>query len=146
MSIKQHAFTAACMAALLGGCAATAAPEAENHSQPGLQRVWMLTDINGVERAQLVALQAQMDLTALPQAAANMGCNRLNFTAQSQDKGQIRFGEVMSTRMYCAGRMDAEQQFGQRIGQMKHYRLEGQRLILRNDAGEEMHFVAQDWD
>ena len=52
----------------------------------------------------------------------------------------------MSTRMYCAGRMDAEQQFGQRIGQMKHYRLEGQRLILRNDAGEEMRFVAQDWD
>ena len=42
MSIKQHAFTAACMAALLGGCAATAVPEAENQSQPGLQRVWML--------------------------------------------------------------------------------------------------------
>lgn len=146
MSIKKHAFTAACMAVLMGGCAATASPEAAGHGQPGLQRVWMLTDLNGIKRDDLVSLQAQMDWTALPQAAANMGCNRLNFEVRPQSNGEIRFGPVMSTRMYCTGRMAAEQQFGRHIGQMKHYRLEGQRLILRNDAGEEMRFVAQDWD
>ena len=147
MAIHAHPFTTIGLAVLLSACTAvTPPPTPADLGQPGLQRVWMLTDVNGVTRERLVSLQAQMDWTALPQASADMGCNRLNFAVQVQDNGQISIGPLHATRKHCPGRMDAEQRFSQRIGQMKHYRLAGHQLVLRNDAGEEMHFVAQDWD
>ncbi len=146
MSIQAHACTAIWLAALLSGCGVAVPPATEHHGQPGLQRVWMLTGLNGVPRERLVSLQAQMDWTALPQATAALGCNRLDFAVQAQDNGQIRMGPLLSTRKHCPGRMDAEQQFSQRILKMQHYRLAGHQLVLRNDAGEEIRFVAQDWD
>ena len=100
----------------------------------------------GFTRAQLVAARAEMDLRALPRVSAYMGCNRLMLNAETLTQEQISFGGVASTRMYCAENGALEQAFAQRIAGRFGYRVEGHRLVLRDAAGGEMHFVAQDWD
>ena len=111
-----------------------------------LKRVWMLTALAGFSKNELTAAKAEMNWTALPQAAAYMGCNRMMFNADVSGDGKVAVGAVASTRMYCADNMKLENTFGRLLPEMKYYRLHGHELTLHNGQGTEMRFIAQDWD
>lgn len=142
--IKRFAWVFA--AAGLAACSAGVLSSAENMPQPNIKRVWMLADFEGFSREQLVAADAKMDWTRLPRVYAYMGCNQLMMEAKQEGGDRIVFGSGVSTRMYCEETMRLEQTFMNYIAGTKNYRIEGHTLILRNEAGKEARFVAQDWD
>lgn len=131
---------------LLGACAA--APE--QVAEPGLKRVWMVSEWPGFTREALTAAQARLDLSALPHGGAYMGCNRLMFQVADvhplRASGSLNIGPVTATRMHCPGRMDLEQAFSQHFHRFQHYRLSGHRLTLEDAEGNTIRLIAQDWD
>lgn len=111
-----------------------------------LKRVWILTYLSGFTQKQLIAANAQMDWTQLPHSSANMGCNNLMFESKINDKTHISFSSIAATRMYCPKAMKLEQDFMQTLSQMTHYTIQGHQLILSNDHGDKIEFIAQDFD
>ncbi|MCS4532936.1 META domain-containing protein [Neisseria montereyensis] len=142
--IKRFAWVFA--AAGLAACSAGVLPSAENTPQPNIKRVWMLADFEGFSREQLVAAEARMDWRQLPRVYAYMGCNQLMMEAKQTGGDRMVFSNGTSTRMYCAETIPLEYSFMNYVAGTKSYRIEGHTLILRNDAGKEARFVAQDWD
>lgn len=136
---------AACLN-LLSACAANPAPVAE----PGLKRVWVVSEWPGFTREQLTAAQARIDFSALPHGGAYMGCNQLRFQVAETDplqaSGHLSIGPVAATRMHCPDRMDLEQAFGQQFHRFTHYRLAGHRLTLEDGEGRTIRLIAEDWD
>lgn len=117
--------------------------------QEHLHRKWMLISFKNETKEDLMKLEAYMDLSRQEKNqkhySANMGCNRLIFTATFKN-GVSRFGGVVSTRMFCEGKMKLETAFSQELPNMIKYKIEGHFLTLSNPKGEEMKFVAADWD
>ena len=67
-------------------------------------------------------------------ASGNSGCN--SFFSSYEVKGSsIKFGPTGSTLMYCAtpGVMDQEQTIFMRLGSIKSYKIEGNKLSLIDD-------------
>ncbi|MDO5356330.1 MAG: META domain-containing protein [Conchiformibius sp.] len=149
----KHWATVAVLGGVLCACAPlsgngtdtqAAAPSAVNAA--AVKRVWMLTELDGFQKAQLVAAKAEMNWTRLPHANAYMGCNRMMFQADVSSDGRVKFGAVAATRMYCPDAIPLENAFGSLLPQMTRYRVEGHHLILEDGKGKTMRFVAQDWD
>lgn len=68
-------------------------------------------------------------------ASGHAGCNRW-FAAVTREGARLRFGEAGLTRMMCAEpAMAAERNFIAALSATRGYRIEGEDLILTNDAG-----------
>ena len=111
-----------------------------------LNRKWMLISFKNYKKDHFVKAKAYLKFVDKKNVYANMGCNGLNFGVKKLQKGKISFGEGMSTMMYCEGFMDLEGDFAQTLPQMKRYKINGHHLTLSDGKGNEMKFVAADWD
>lgn len=116
----------------------------------GINRQWMLVEFQNFSRDLMVKNRANMDLTSAKtnpnQYGAEMGCNKMFFTAEFYSDGLVRFSGIGSTMMYCENNMDLETAFAKTLPSMSKYKINGHYLTLSNDAGETMKFIASDWD
>ena len=119
------------------------APQKEVSS---LKRKWMLVEFQGFTKENLSKNKAYIDLTDKENGGAKMGCNGMFFTYKVKNQNKTEFSQIGSTMMYCDGNMDLEQKFGQLLPTMTHYEIKGHFLTLKNNKGETMKFVAEDWD
>ena len=113
---------------------------------PNYNRKWMLVEFQGFTKENLIKNKAYIDLTDKENGGAKMGCNGMFFTYKVKSQNKIEFSQIGSTMMYCDGNMDLEQKFGQFLPTMTHYEVKGHFLTLKNNKGETMKFVAEDWD
>ncbi len=115
-----------------------------------MNRQWMLVEFQNFSRDLMVKNRANMDLTSMKtnpnQYGAEMGCNKMFFTAKFYSDGSVKFSNVGSTMMYCENNMDLETAFAKSLPTISKYKVTGHYLTLSNDAGETMKFIAADWD
>jgi len=66
--------------------------------------------------------------------SASAGCNRI--AGSSEIKGStIKLGPLMATRMFCEGKMEAEQALTSALEQARSFSLDGGVLVLKGDGG-----------
>lgn len=121
----------------------------QNAATENIHRKWMLTEYKDFSKEELTSLGAFMDLRTASSKnnySAKMGCNSMRFSGDFQKNGKVSFSGIISTRMYCEGRMKLEEQFGKELPEMTSYKITGQFLTLSDGKGNEMKFVAEDWD
>ncbi|PRB83710.1 heat-shock protein [Chryseobacterium culicis] len=110
----------------------------------------MLVSLDGFSKDQLIAHKAEMNLTAnivkgKIQASAYMGCNRMSFVSEFKKEGKVKISKGISTMKACQD-MNLETSFQKKIETMTNYSIEGHFLMLSDDQGNLMKFVAADWD
>jgi heat shock protein HslJ len=66
--------------------------------------------------------------------SASAGCNRI--AGPAEIKGStIKLGPLMATRMFCEGKMEAEQALSSALEQARSFSLDGGVLVLKGDGG-----------
>lgn len=115
-----------------------------------LEREWMLVSFKNYPKEDLIRHQAKIDLKAPAEdgeirGGAFMGCNKMFFTAVFKKNGTAKFSDIGSTLMACQD-MKLEDDFSKSFETMQHYHLEGHFLILDDNQGNIMKFIASDWD
>lgn len=115
-----------------------------------IQRQWMLVSFKNFTKEELVKSKAEINLTAENkdkkiQGGAFMGCNRMFFTAEMTSKNKIEISGLGSTLMACEN-MKLEDEFSKEFKKVKNYQIEGHFLTLTDEDGNQMKFVAADWD
>lgn len=112
-----------------------------------LKRKWMLVELQGFTKEELIQKKAYLDLTHLEKGGgAKMGCNSIFFSVKLKNNHKINFSGVGSTMMYCDGNMKLEENFGKLLPTITKYQVKGHFLTLKNKNGQTMKFVAEDWD
>jgi len=120
------------------------APQKEVSS---LKRKWMLVEFQGFTKEELIQKKAYLDLTYLEKGGgAKMGCNSIFFSVKLKNNHRIHFSGIGSTMMYCDGNMKLEENFGKLLPTITKYQVKGHFLTLKNENGQTMKFVAEDWD
>jgi len=114
------------------------------------QREWMMVSFDQFTKQQLSENKAEINLTGEKtgnkiKGTATMGCNKIFFTAELNNKGKIVISDIGSTKMACKN-MALENAFMKSFGSMKNYTIEGHQLTLSDDNGNQMKFIAADWD
>lgn len=117
---------------------------------PHIQREWMLISFENFSKDQLIASKAAINLTAEKEngkirGGAFMGCNRIFFTSEFKNNGEVKISGIGSTMMACKN-MDLEEAFVKSFEKMKKYSVEGHFLTFSDEKGKTMKFVAADWD
>lgn len=117
---------------------------------PHIQREWMLVSLEGFTKKQMVKNKAGINLTAEKEngkirGGAFMGCNKMFFTSEFKNGGKVTISGVGSTMMACQN-MDLETAFAKNFDKMTKYSIEGHFLTLSDENGNEMKFIAADWD
>jgi heat shock protein HslJ len=107
-------------------------------------RIWMLVAFKDYEKDYFVKKNCFLDLTDKERASAKMGCNNLSFNYKI-DGAKITFANGISTRMACQD-MKLEYEFSKDILEIKSFSIKGHQLTLISETGQNMIFVAQDWD
>lgn len=114
------------------------------------QRQWMLTEMKGFTKDQLVKSKAYIDFspTKSPKNhySAYMGCNRLFLTAVFGKNQNVKFSNVGGTMMYCSEFMELEGAFAKYLPGMTIYKISGHELLLSDGKENIMKFIAADWD
>ncbi|WP_407479594.1 META domain-containing protein [Elizabethkingia miricola] len=127
------------------GCVVT-----QKEISPNLKRQWMLVSMKEFSKDELIHAKASVDLTNREAGvigySAFMGCNNLRFQLNEGNGNKLSVSGVSGTKMFCPNHLDLENQFIALFPTMKFYSVEGHFLTLRNRDGEEMKFVAADWD
>ncbi|MCS3530105.1 META domain-containing protein [Chryseobacterium sp. JUb7] len=136
-------FTVLCLGILIN-CASV------QTKNPHIQREWMLVSLNGFTKDQLIKNKAGINLTASKEGqkikgGAFMGCNKMFFTSEFKSNGKVSISGLGSTMMACQN-MDLETYFSTNFEKMTKYSVEGHFLTLSDDKGNQMKFVAADWD
>ncbi|WP_294300355.1 META domain-containing protein [uncultured Chryseobacterium sp.] len=119
-------------------------------TNPRLKRDWMLVSFKNYTKEDLIRNQAKIDLTASAEngkirGGAFAGCNKVFFTAAFKKDGTVKFSDIGSTLMACQD-MKLEHDFVKNFGTMQYFKLEGHFLILNDNQGNTMKFIASDWD
>ncbi|WP_415324940.1 META domain-containing protein [Chryseobacterium sp. MMS23-Vi53] len=115
-----------------------------------IQREWMLVAFGNYAKSDLVKNKAKIDLTANIEEGkikgeAYMGCNKMFFSSEFKNDGKVKISGVGSTMMACQD-MKLEDDFSKSFKNMTKYSVEGHFLTLSDDQGNQMKFVAADWD
>jgi heat shock protein HslJ len=109
-----------------------------------LKREWMLIEINGFNKQELINAKAFLNLTKLDIATSSMGCNSLAFPYKLGSNFKIKFSSGTATTISCAD-MNLEKKFSILLQAITNYSITGNQLILSNKS-EKMVFIASDWD
>jgi heat shock protein HslJ len=109
------------------------------------QREWMMVSFDKFTKQELIENEAGINLTGEKtdteiKVTAKMGCNRIFFKAELKNQGKIKISGLGGTEM------ELENTFMKRFVNMTRYKIEGHRLMLSDDLGNEMKFIAADWD
>ncbi|MDQ1098115.1 MULTISPECIES: META domain-containing protein [Chryseobacterium] len=121
-----------------------------NAGKQQVQREWMLVSFGTFSKEELTKSKAAINLTAPEKngkihGGAFMGCNRMFFTAEFGSGNKLTISDVGGTMMACSN-MQLETSFAAFFKKMNRYRTEGQYLILSDENGDSMKFIAADWD
>jgi len=119
-------------------------------SKPHIQREWMLVSFDRFTKQQLIKSKAGINLTGEKEdgkikGTSSMGCNRIFFTSEFKINGKMNISGLGGTEMACED-MDLENAFMEKFKNMKSYTIEGHYLILSDEKGNQMKFIAADWD
>ncbi|CAM3185385.1 DUF306 domain-containing protein [Kaistella daneshvariae] len=110
----------------------------------------MLVEFQDFNKDLMVRNKAHLNLDIKDEAPgkflANMGCNSMFGQATFKSNDMVQFSAIGSTMMYCDQNMDLEKAFIENLPKMTKYKVEGQYLTLSAPDGEQMKFVAADWD
>jgi heat shock protein HslJ len=99
---------------------------------------WRLSDLGG--RKALDGANMRFDPNNV-EARGNTGCNAF-FGRYELDGGRLRFGAIAGTRRACGGDMDQQEGALLRaLGDTRTWRIAGNTLILRGDAGDLARFA-----
>ncbi|WP_258319598.1 META domain-containing protein [Chryseobacterium chendengshani] len=114
------------------------------------QREWMMVSFDQFTKQQMIENKAEINLTGEKsgnkvKGTATMGCNSIFFLAELKNNGKISISEVGSTMTACKN-MELENAFTKKFESMTNYKIEGHQLILSDHYGNEMQFIAADWD
>lgn len=117
---------------------------------PQIQREWMLVSFEEYTKPDLIKYKAGINLTASAEngkikGSAFMGCNRMFFSSEFKNNGQLKLSGLGSTMMACPD-MKLEDDFSKSFKNMTSYSVEGHFLTVKDDQGKTMKFVAADWD
>lgn len=124
----------------------TAKPE----STARIDRKWMLIGMPGYAKEQLVSKKAYLDMS--PQKGKNgqypafAGCNHMMVMGNFSPKGTATVRNISSTFMACPDNGEVEYKFAAILKEAKTYTLHGQYLIIHTTKGQDLSFVAEDWD
>lgn len=123
---------------------------AAKSNSPHYQREWMLVSFDQFTKQELIENKAGINLTGEKtenqvKGSAAMGCNKIFFTTEFKNNGKLKISNLGSTEMACQN-MSLENAFIKKFGNMTHYTIEGHRLTLSDKNGNEMKFIAADWD
>lgn len=144
MSFKKQVFLPLISLFLLGACMA------KSKNNPQYNRQWMLVQFQNFDKEFLMKNQAELNLTQTPgkgeSFSAFMGCNRMMVSGELKGDHKVKLEVTGVTMAYCEGNMALEEKFITELPKMKNYTIEGHFLTLTDDQGNEMKFVAADWD
>ncbi|WP_027381086.1 META domain-containing protein [Chryseobacterium daeguense] len=115
-----------------------------------IQREWMLVAFDNYTKQDLVKNNAKINLTqdienGKIKGTAFMGCNSMFFTSEFKQNGDVEISDIGSTMKACA-EMKLETDFSASFKNMKKYSVQGHFLTLSDDNGNQIKFVAADWD
>ncbi|MBW7675412.1 META domain-containing protein [Chryseobacterium sp. LJ756] len=110
----------------------------------------MMVSFDQFTKQQMIENKAEINLTGEKsgnkvKGTATMGCNSIFFLAELKNNGKISISEVGSTMTACKN-MELENAFTKKFESMTNYKIEGHQLILSDHYGNEMQFIAADWD
>jgi heat shock protein HslJ len=128
----------------LFGCKSRVNNDAIVDDSTKLKREWMLIEINGFNKQELINTKAFLNLTKPDIATSSMGCNSLAFSYKLSGNSKIKFSIGNATTMSCAD-MNLEKKFSILLQAITNYSVTGNQLILSNKS-EKMVFIASDWD
>lgn len=138
------AFIALFTVLLLANCTSQM-PNTEN-----VKREWMLVEFQNFTKEMMTTNKANLNLSKWSPTdqkfSAKMGCNSMFGSAKIMGNRMVKFSEVASTMMFCDKNMDLETAFAKALPMMTNYKIEGHFLILSDNSGNSMKFVASDWD
>lgn len=114
------------------------------------QREWMLVSFDQFSKQELIENKAGINLTGEKintevKGSATMGCNKIFFTTEFKNNGKLKISNLGNTEMACQN-MSLENAFVKKFVNMIYYKIEGHRLTLFDKNGNEMKFIAADWD
>ena len=130
---------------LVLNCSSTASVQ-----KPWVNREWMLIEFGKFSKDELIKNEAKINLTAKEEngkirGTAFMGCNGMFFSSEFKKDGKVKISDIGSTLKMCEN-IKLEDEFSKSFRKMTKYTLEGHFLILTDDEGHSMKFVASDWD
>ena len=131
MSIK-HIITAIGCAVVLTGCCSTCRHH-QKYAKPLVGTTWHLVQLEGRDIS-LPADQFNLTILADGNLAGIGACNRLLGQYTTTEKLGISFGQVGSTMMFCPENGELETKFAQLLGNITHYDIDLDTLILLQEG------------
>lgn len=122
---------------LAAGCSGSGTPPTSNPTpSAGLTGIeWTLVEMMGAEPLTGSTITLKLDGESI---SGRAGCNSFGGQYLLQGSG-LTIGDAVATEMFCetpAGIMQQERNFFQALSQTASFALQGERLELRNTAGE----------
>lgn len=103
---------------------------ANDDEDGSLQRKWYLTEMINANTDTLQLVHAYIDLSTSENGNVFAGCNQLRFSYNADADYTIKFGNVLSTRKFCRGLMNAELVFEKALPLSAKYQVIGNKLKL----------------
>lgn len=134
----------------LGSCAAAKKNKTNSSvttNADALKQKWMVKEIRGGDNAMLLKKAAYITFNKEDsRGAANFGCNGMGFDYSIPSAGKIKFGNVISTMMFCEGITQMESAFSHGVKDEMSYEIKGHFLYLKDSKGVFLTAVRPDWD
>ncbi|WP_326981709.1 META domain-containing protein [Chryseobacterium sp. MYb264] len=117
---------------------------------PHLQREWMMIAFENFTKADLIKMNAKINLTGSAKDGkihgnAFVGCNNIFFTSEFKNNGKVKISGIGSTEKACQD-MKLENDFSKTFKNITNFKVEGHFLTLTDPQGNSMKFIAADWD
>lgn len=128
--LKKMMLSCCLMAGIgLGGCATTNNPVTERNLTQLQNTNWILKEIQGVELSTSIPMNLPTIQFSNESVSGSDGCNR--FTGGYAVKAQqVRFSNLVSTRMACLSATDLPQQFNTALANVTQYEADRKELKL----------------
>jgi heat shock protein HslJ len=128
---------------MLGSC--SSGKISDNYNP--LHRQWMLKQMPGFSYQQLLEASAAINLSDIKHPKGFAGCNNILFKVFTKYGRRIEFGNISSTKMYCADNMNLENSFLKMLTQIKFYKIEGHKITFKSKEDKVLaEAIAGDWD
>lgn len=115
-----------------------------------LQREWMMVQFQDFKKDELMGLKARIQFADSDKKEIVLsgfaGCNRIFATVKFSGNEDVEFTKIGSTEMFCLDKMNVENEFLKTLPNITKYKIDGHFLTFYNKEGQEIKFVASDWD
>ncbi len=141
-SVFFRCFVLLCCFPLASACSVS-----KNRTAQPITRKWMLIQLPGFTRDQLIAAHAQIDWQDLPATAVKGGCYTATYQTEIRSRGRVRFSKLSVTTAACDTLShQLADTLTQTMPQITTYRISGHHLTLFINDTFFILAVAADWD